>query len=236
MHSETIHFANGHDARAVFPSAHTELGCAIEALGLSTPRPVVVLIGGAALVDGPHADLIDRSCRVLAEAAEHTGTTVISGGTDVGAMAAMGQAHARGRYSFPLVGITVESQVCWPGRAGSTLAPGEQKRWPLEPHCTHFMLVPGDQFGDESPWIVQAATRLSGTHPSVTILANGGRIARQDVALNIGAGYPVIVLAGTGRLADEWADGAAPPSPLVTVVPARDEGKLYKTVRSMLTS
>jgi hypothetical protein len=87
----------------------------------------------------------------------------------------------------------------------------------LQPHHTHFLLVPGDHWGDESPWIARVATLLAGEAPSVTLLVNGGEISRQDVAHSLAAGRPVLVVAGTGRLADELA-GSQERSPLLQVV------------------
>jgi hypothetical protein len=87
----------------------------------------------------------------------------------------------------------------------------------LQPHHTHFLLVPGDRWGDESPWIARVATLLAGEAPSVTVLVNGGEISRQDVAHSLAAGRPVLVVSGTGRLADELA-GTRERSPLLQVV------------------
>ena len=65
------------------------------------------------------------------------------------------------------------------------------------------MLVPGDAFGDESPWIVEIATQLSQEHQSITVLANGGAVSRKDIELSLAHERPVIALQGTGRFADE---------------------------------
>ena len=57
---------------------------------------------------------------------------------------------------------------------------------PLDPHHTHFILVPGKNWGDESSWIAQIATQLAGDQPSVAVLVNGGKIAHdQDVPSNL---------------------------------------------------
>ncbi len=87
----------------------------------------------------------------------------------------------------------------------------------LEPHHSYFLLVPGDHWGDESPWIARVATLLAGEAPSVTVLVHGGEISRQDVAHSLATGRPVLVIAGTGRLADELA-GSQERSPLMQVV------------------
>ena len=73
----------------------------------------------------------------------------------------------------------------------------------LEPNHTHFFLVPGDRWGDESPWLGRAAEFISDGAPSITILVNGGEIAWEDVSLSVQAGRPVIVISGSDRAADE---------------------------------
>ena len=50
-----------------------------------------------------------------------------------------------------------------------------------------------------------AATCLAGRAPSVTVLVNGGDIAYQDAQFSLDAGRPIIVIAGSGRAADEIA-------------------------------
>ena len=124
----------------------------------------------------------------------------------MGVMAEIGQIRWQNGYKFPLVGIAPEELVTWPGGPRSTkfLWWGKQ-RWQLEPHYSHFILVPGSQFGDESPWIVDTATILSKGHQSVTILINGGEVSRKDIELSLENGRPVIALSRTGRLADELA-------------------------------
>jgi hypothetical protein len=74
----------------------------------------------------------------------------------------------------------------------------------LEPHHVH-LLVPGDAWGDESPWLAEVASVVAGDHPSVTLLVNGGETTYIDAAQSIQRRRPVIVLAETGRTADAIA-------------------------------
>ena len=124
---------------------------------------------------------------------------VVDGGTDSGVMQMMRRARAEGRYRFPLIGVAVESLVTWPSRFSL------RRRAPLEPHHTHFVLVPGSDWGDDSTWLSELATTLSASLPSVTVLINGGEIAWEDVSQSIKQGRSVIVVAGTGRTADRIA-------------------------------
>ena len=76
----------------------------------------------------------------------------------------------------------------------------------LDPNHTHFILVPGKNWGDESSWIAGVATQLAGEQSSIAVLINGGMIAREmDIPNNMKAGRTVLVIEGTGRAADEFA-------------------------------
>jgi hypothetical protein len=108
------------------------------------------------------------------------------------------------------------------------------EREQLEPHHSHFILVPGNEFGDETKWIVRAATMIAGSQKSVMVLANGGKVSQMDVEEGLQADRPLIVLSGTGRLADEIASNPIKNSP-VKVVPAHNRRLLAETLRAMLT-
>lgn len=107
------------------------------------------------------------------------------------------------------------------------------QRWQLESHYSHFILVPGSEFGDESPWIVDIATLLSKGHRAVTILINGGEVSRKDIELSLENGRPVIALSRTGRLADELAR-QPDRSKLISVVPANNKQRIVEVVRAAL--
>lgn len=231
MRSQVIQF-HKRQVPCVFPEDQASLPQAISELGLKNDQPVIVLIGG--YIREQHLDVTRKAIQVIADIAQDRRALVLSGGTDMGVMASIGQIRAQGQYDFPLVGITVEALITWPnGPRSIHFLWWGQKRGPLEPHYTHFILVPGSQFGDESPWIVAAATCLSQRRRSVTILLNGGNVARLDIDLSLQMGRPVIALAGTGRYADELADQPNK-TDLITVVPADNEPVLTETIHSAL--
>jgi uncharacterized NAD(P)/FAD-binding protein YdhS len=94
--------------------------------------------------------------------------------------------------------------------------------------------VPGSQFGDESPWIVDVATILSKGHRSVTILINGGEVSRKDMELSLQHVRPVVALSRTGRLADELSRQPNR-NKLITVVPANAEQRIVEVVQAVLS-
>lgn len=213
----------------VFPDRREQLPQALSELGLRGNCPVIVLIGG--FIQGQHAQVTHRAIEVLAAFAEENGALIICGGSDLGVMDSIGQTRAAHRYTFPLLGVNLEDPVTWPNgpRAKQFLWWGTE-RWPLATGYSHFILAPGSQYGEDSPWIAEAATCLSRGNSSVTILANGGSVARKDVSLSLENGRPVIALAGTGRLADEIANQPNHSS-LVVIVSAHDEHALKHAIR-----
>ncbi|HLO28187.1 MAG TPA: hypothetical protein VK249_03575, partial [Anaerolineales bacterium] len=195
--------------------------------------PVIVLIGGE--IDEKQADVTRRAVETVSRTAEALSAVVICGGTDMGVMAEIGQIRSLNSYKFPLVGVTLEELVTWPGgpRNKNFLWLGK-RRWQLESHYSHFILVPGSEFGDESPWIGDIATLLSKGDRSVTILINGGEVSRKDIELSLENGRPVIALSRTGRLADDLARQPERDK-LITVIPAHAEQRIVEAIQAALS-
>lgn len=225
--AQKISFPNGHQAQWTSVASLAELDYALTKLGLNLPAPVMVLVGGAAGIEPCHEALIQQTVSLLASLAEERGLIVLDGGTQAGVKAFMGAARTASNYNFPLVGVAVEKLIHWHERPASALSVA------LEPHHTHFLFVPGQDWGDESSWLSEAASNLSRNLPSLTILINGGEISRQDVQHSLQANRPVIIMQGTGRLADELATTLS--SPLVKVVSAHDSQSLASSIRKILT-
>lgn len=232
MRTQKINFPD-RQTLGIFPTQRSDLAQAIVDLGLKGHYPVIVLIGGE--IDEKQAELTRRALQAVSKAAEDMNAVVICGGTAMGVMAEIGQIRSRNGYKFSLVGISPEELVTWPGgpRGTKFLWWGTQ-RWQLESHHSHFILVPGRQFGDESPWIVDTATLLSKGHRSVTILINGGEVSRKDINLSLENGRPVIVVSRTGRLADELASQPERNN-LISVLPANAEKSIAEAVQIALS-
>jgi hypothetical protein len=103
-----------------------------------------------------------------------------------------------------LVGVTPTGKVALPNKLQT-----DADLTPLEPNHTHFVLIPGSNWGDESPWISNVATVLAGNTPSVTVLLNGGEITFQDAFCSVNTGRLVVVIGGSGRTADILASALA---------------------------
>jgi hypothetical protein len=231
MRTQKIYFPN-QQAVCIFPDEHSDLAQAGHELQLENTYPVIVLIGGD--INKEQAVVTQQAIQTISRIAEDMKALVICGGTDMGVMAEIGQARQKNNYKFPLIGVAPEALVTWPDgpRTAKFLWWGKQ-RWQLEPHYSHFILVPGSKFGDESQWIVDTASILSIGHHAVTVLINGGEVSRKDVELSLENGRSVVALSRTGRLADEIARQPNRHK-LITVVPANADQRVTEVVQAAL--
>jgi TRPM family ion channel len=189
------------------PKVHVEhvdeLPAKLELAGLTPGPAVVVIVGGAG---GMGEEDLRAVADVLRDAVvpvvERHAAIVVDGGTDSGVMRLIGRARSAAGAGFPLVGVAAAGTVVLPDDDGPTSPDAA----PLEPHHTVFFLVPGEEWGDEAPWISDIASVVAGSGPSVTILINGGKIAYSDAEGSLAKERPVVVLAGTGRTADAIAE------------------------------
>jgi len=237
-----LHFADGRTAMAVHVEKPGELPVALTSLGLQVSQPVAVLVGGAGGL-GP-ADL-DRLRPLfessLVPAITHLRAAAVDGGTWSGVMRLFGEARSAAGASFPLVGVAAAGTVTLPGGE-----PPRDDAAPLDAGHSHFVLVPGDDWGAEAGWIAQAATELAGGRPSVTVVVNGGEIAYADAKRSLDADRPVLTVEGSGRTADQLAAAvrgrpaderavALVKSGLIQAVPAGDPGRLASVLTAILT-
>jgi hypothetical protein len=218
----------------------SSLPATLDALTVARGRPVLVVVGGAGRMSQEH---LSRTAAVLSleviPVLDRLGVTVIDGGTDSGVMRVIGQARSAAGTSFPLIGVAAE------GTVGANPAGAPAGAAQIEPHHSHVILVPGDSWGDESPWLADVADAVAGTSPSATLVVNGGEITYDDVAHSLQRRRPVVVLAGTGRTADAIAaakDGNSrdprarqiAASPLTRIVDIADRAALAGTLESIL--
>lgn len=236
-----LELPNAAAAYAVHVTEVNELHSAVNAMGLRPPRATVVVVGGAAgLDDADHASIRKLFVSGVVPVMEEHGAVGVDGGTRAGVMRLFGEARSVAAATFPLVGVVAGGTVQLPGGRAT-----RQDAAVLDPNHTHFVIVPGDEWGAESPWIAETATVLAGRAPSVTVLINGGQVAYSDVERSVQAGRRVVVIAGSGRTADEFADAlaggaaneratAVAKSGLLHSVPADEPGGLAAWLNSAL--
>lgn len=201
MRTFGLDFDQARQATAAQVRQFDEIPTALDRLGLGRPQPVVVMIGGAGGLSVAEVNGLPRRLAVsLVPVLEQAGAVGLDGGTQSGVMRAFGEARGEKGASFPLLGVVAAGTVRLPGTGDSGQDLGS-----LEPNHSHFLVVPGQDWGDEAAWIARVATVLAAGCPSVTVIINGGEIAYSDVQNSVDAARPVVTLAGSGRTADELA-------------------------------
>ena len=169
-----------------------EIREALTQLNIPHPKTVIVLVGGAGGIGWLDKFPMRKAIKIIAKLAEETQSVVVDGGTQAGIMTEIGRQRKQNKFSFSLIGVVFDSLLM-------KKEPGSI----LDPNHTHFFLIPGDDWGDESAWISKIATQIAGDKKSITILVNGGQISRTDVGYSVLEDRPTFVMRGTGRMANK---------------------------------
>ena len=178
-------------------------GGELQQLGVTTPAPTLALVGGAgSLGEAAQALLRPLFADGLVPAVEALAGIVVDGGTAVGVMRLIAEARAAAGAQFPLIGVAPARRVALSPDAG---ADAGHDTVAAEPRHSHLILVPGDRWGDESPWLSEIVGLLAGPAPSLTVCAGGGEITVEDLENSVAAGRAVILLAGSGGTTDALA-------------------------------
>ena len=198
---QEISFPNGTLALAVIPSRSSPATDIVRALSIPKPGSLIIIAGGAARMDErDHTNL----ARLFSDGIAHVAAThhalVIDGGTQSGVMELMGQGVAQKSHRPPLLGISPIENIIYPGK---TLPRSTTELTPLDPNHSHFVLVDSNEWGGETETMYALAEVYSQSCPSVAILVNGGAIAKNEVLYNVRQNRPIIVIEGSGRLADD---------------------------------
>ncbi len=199
MKTTTLDLGEGTQALAVFPVPSDRATEVLATLALPPHQAVLLLLGAADSLD---AALVPRLTqffgRGIARAALDSGAVVLDGGTQAGVMALMGQGVASRGQRTPLVGVAPAALVAPPNPPATGT--------PLEPHHSHFVLVEGTQWGAETPMLFQLAEALSaGSVPALALVVGGGTTTIQEVLRAVRQRLPLLVVTGSGGLADVLA-------------------------------
>jgi hypothetical protein len=215
-----IQFPNQNQAVAL-RSANLDARQIIDQLALPAPRALLILNGGtASLAPDLQAKLQGVLRDGLAQVVAEEAITVITGGTDAGIFHLFGQGLAKWRRTAPCIGVAVANLVSYPGHPHG--------KADLEPHHSHFVLVDGEDWGDETATMYSLVATLAQDVPSLALFAGGGEICIREMQANVAQGRRMILLAGSGRSTDSVlaaADGHATDDPRLANL-AR-EGRIY---------
>lgn len=202
-----ILFPNGNRAQLVAPTAGAPPAFILKELNIKQPKALIIVVGGAAGLDEalkPH--LVQLFSRGIACAAADTGALIIDGGTQAGVMEMIGRGVVDCGRKSVLLGVAPGGKVTYPG---GPLEGSIEDGASLNPNHSHFVLVKSNEWGGETETMYELATFMSAHAPSLVLLANGGLVARDEILRNVRERREIIVIKGSGRLADEIAGAMA---------------------------
>lgn len=192
MLTRQIPFKQGVNVKGANIEDDKDIQEALTELQIPHPKTVIVLVGGAGGIGFWDKFPMRKAIRIIANLAEETQSVIVDGGTQAGIMKEIGKQRKQNKFSFPLIGVVFDS-----------LLMREAPESILDPNHTHFFLIPGEDWGDESAWISKIATAIASDKKSMTILVNGGNISRTDVQYSLLENRTAVVMRGTGRMANE---------------------------------
>jgi SLOG in TRPM, prokaryote/SMODS and SLOG-associating 2TM effector domain 1/Protein of unknown function (DUF4231) len=186
-------------SRIVHESGSDSAADLIKALDLSSPRPVIIVSGAAAeLESAVKPRLRHLFTRGVARAAAQVGALIVDGGTHCGVMEIMGAAVAELGHRSPLLGVAPAARVEEGGSASGD-------RVPLDANHSHLLLTLGEDWGDEAEAMFAVAAAVADGAGVVLVVAGGGARTLNEVLRGVRQRWPVILLEGSGGLADQIA-------------------------------
>lgn len=200
-------FPNGRQA----PAVRVDRGIAPAVLAASLELPkcsrLLMISGGAGQMSDEIYTRLEKMFAEVGKLVRDDGITVIDGGTQAGVMQLMGQALRRAGAAVTHIGVL-------PANAPAD-SNGTKAEEFLEPNHSCFVLVESDTWGDEVDVMYKLAAYLSLHAPSIAMLINGGEVALEEIEKNVEQKREVVVIVGSGRLADELAGAVFNPGPPV---------------------
>jgi hypothetical protein len=201
--AKEILFPNGNRALSITTAANIPAADVLKILGIQQPKALFMVVGGASKLDDSLNTRLKFLCNLgIARVAAEAEAAIIDGGTQAGIMELMGQAVAERGHQSILLGVAPSGTVTYPG---GPVDGSPSQRVPLDSNHSHFVLIEGDKWGDETSMMYKLADELGKNIPVVIVLVNGGEIVKREAWYSVQRGWPLIVIKGSGRTADAIA-------------------------------
>lgn len=188
----TIEFPNGKKSSYVTVSQNVDIETSVKTLGLQPPRALLIINGRTADLDPTVAERLIKIYLRLAKFLIDEKITVVTGGTDAEIFQLLGKALRKlGGPVAPCIGVAVK------GKAGFER---------LETNHSHFILVEGDHWGEETSVMYNLISILTSHCPSLALFAGGGEVTISEILQNVMQDREMIFLEGVGGLTEEIID------------------------------
>jgi hypothetical protein len=220
LEKQEIVFKNNKNKAFIIKTATNDLAENIIStlqLQSSKTKSIILIFGGSS----GNIDTSDTSIAILHQIldevlkyATDNDAIIIDGGTKSGIMEIVGQRVSQIEQSkkpiilgvAPAGLISVSRSTKQEDNNKNDDNDEENDKVLLDPNHSHFVLVEGYRWGDETIKLFEIASALAKNDiPIVALLAGGGRISKKEILFCINRNWPIIVIEKTGYLADEIA-------------------------------
>ena len=191
----------GHRSLLVAPG---EAAPSRQTLGINVPSPVLAVIGTTTDLDSALDAQLLPAVLAAVDVVARSRAVFVTGGTDAGVFHLLRMAIAVASSSpAGVVGVAPD------GLISTDDTPASPDRVDVDPGLTALVRVKGEHWGDETPMLSRVVTELAAPGRAAVLLLGGGDGARVEVREHLRQRRPIVVLGGSGRLADEIAAGIA---------------------------
>jgi hypothetical protein len=201
---QTITFENGHLAQLLNVSFNADPDTVLKTFSLGSPEGLIMVSGDTENLEEPiQQRLTQLLSRGLVKSAMNLNAVLMDNGKTSSLVTLTGQSVADRGHKSPLIGVAATTQVTYPNQTEEE--PTSEKATSLDPNHSHFVLVDTKNSHQAIDFKYRLGAAIASHHAAVTILVNGGEDSRAEVLQAVRYGWPIIVLTGTGQLADEIA-------------------------------
>jgi len=153
---EPIKFSGNQKAVAVFSSSEDAAAEIQDKLNLAPYNAIILVFGSADNIEEKIVPRLTQLCRRgIASAAADAKAVILDGGTNAGVAMLVGAGVASRNTKVSLIGVAPKGKVSFPG-----LQDVPANATPLEPNHSHFVLVDGNEWGNETPTLFNLADVL----------------------------------------------------------------------------
>lgn len=195
-----VQFTKHIKASLIEVDANEDAAKALQLVGVDNYNASVVMHSGSGNMSATYLEKLNQLfTHGLARFAEDHQVLIADGGTNVGGAKLIGRGRRKLKGTFPLIGLCPSKKITYPNGPSRT-----RNRWSLNRHHSHFIIVDGDEFGDESPLLIKLVDAKK--VPKLALIVNGGEIVQEECEKHAQNGTPILTLKGSGRFADKLAE------------------------------
>jgi len=202
-----IHLAENKFAKTVrVDPANFKAAECQQLLALSMPDCVILVIGSTADIPAQTAASIKKFYRrILLPLAREYNALIVDGGTRAGIIQLLGETISNVQFPLPVLGVAPAGKVDYDRE---TKKDQQNDATRLDPGHSRFVLVESDQWGGETDTMFALLKHFAAQAPVIAFVIGGGEITRNEVRRCAENGWPIVLVKGSGRLADELINNA----------------------------